>query len=152
MSGGSYNYLCYNTELDELAVRERDLLEMADRLAGLSEADFPGVTAAAKMTAGVIADLRIWRLHLTAAADRLSPVWKAVEWWDSSDSGPDGVRRALEAFVTPPPAEADGPRCPALVPFGGGVQCDKFAGHAVDDTEYGGHAWGTGPFTRRQRR
>lgn len=151
MSGGSYNYLCWNRELEELAVRGEALQQMADRLVGLSEIDFPGATAAAALTAGVIADLRIWRLHLEATTDRLTDVWHAVEWWDSRDSGPDGVRRSLEEFVTPPAAETDGPRCPQLVPNGGGAQCDKYAGHATDG-EYGGHGWGSGPFTRRQRR
>jgi hypothetical protein len=115
MSGGSYNYLYGATSLDELLAKRHVLQEMADRLAGLDEAEFPGATAAARETAYLLNLLRVWDNHTEARTRLVSDVWHAVEWWDSSDYGPDQVREALAKLVdpTPPPsppaALQDGP-------------------------------------------
>lgn len=108
MSGGSYEYLCYAYGLDELLKKRTELERMADRLAGLDEQTFPGVTAAAGATLQLLALIRLWERHTDAQADLLRGVWQAVEWWDSCDSGPDRVREALTELVTPKAVPSDG--------------------------------------------
>lgn len=87
MSGGSYNYLCYQT--DDLTRHRSDLQQMAERLGGLDWA-----TGAAAATRNVIRLLD----QAEAAAEKLGDVWKAVEWWDSADWGEDQVREAVAAY------------------------------------------------------
>lgn len=110
MSGGSYNYLFMNRELEDLALsRLGDLIEMSDRLSGLDEREFPGATAAAARTNALLENLRIWRAHTSASTDLLADVWQAVEWWDSGDYGADQVAAALAAYVRGPEPPADEP-------------------------------------------
>lgn len=100
MSGGSYNYLCHAFDLDDLLEKRGSLQEMADRLAGLGYAE-----DAAKETEELLVLLNQWRVHAEVRRNRLAEVWKAVEWWDSSDCGEDGVREALAKYR----GEADQP-------------------------------------------
>lgn len=95
MSGGSYNYLCGALDLEDLLSKHRDLEAMANRLETLSEIEFPGSTAAARMTRELLVKIQLWEAHATANAALLSDVWKGVEWWDSNDWGPDQVREEL---------------------------------------------------------
>jgi hypothetical protein len=87
VSGGSYNYLCFHT--DNLTEYRGDLDEMAKRLNGLPWAE----DAAA-------ATRRVQELLEQAyqAAEELSEVWRAVEWWDSCDWGEDQVREEIAAY------------------------------------------------------
>lgn len=93
MSGGSYNYLCHTWDLDDLLKHEGDLEDMSARLAGLGYA-----TDAARETEELLLLLRVWKNRASARLGRLRDVWKAVEWWDSSDWGEDSVRKALTAY------------------------------------------------------
>lgn len=93
MSGGSYNYLCEVQDLEDLRSRRYDLEEMASRLAGLGYAQ-----DAARETEELLLLLRQWEVRATARIVRLADVWKAVEWWDSCDSGEDNVREALTKY------------------------------------------------------
>lgn len=90
MSGGSYDYLCYNTELADLLNRGEALAAMRDRLSQL-----PGAEDAAAETEQLIALLHGMVIRVEARAKRLAPVWKAVEWRDSSDWGDEQVQQAL---------------------------------------------------------
>ncbi len=95
MSGGSYNYLgliCYD-DLPELLSKESDLRDMADRLAGLGYAE-----DAARETEELLVMLRQWKIRAEVRVRRLADLWRAVEWWDSSDSSEDRVREALAAY------------------------------------------------------
>lgn len=93
MSGGSYNYLCYALDLDDLISKRGDLREMADRLAGLGYAE-----DAAKETEELLVFLNQWSVRAEVRMKRLSDVWKAIEWWDSSDYGEDDVHEALAKY------------------------------------------------------
>jgi hypothetical protein len=95
MSGGSYNYLTYTLDLEELLGKTHELERMADRLDGLSEIEFPGSTAAGHMTRELLLLIKLWELHASTAVGILSEVWHDVEWWDSNDYGPDQVREGL---------------------------------------------------------
>lgn len=93
MSGGSYDYLCYVNELNDLMDKAGPLEQMADRLAGLGYAE-----DAARETQELLVQLRQWQVRAQVRMRRLSPVWKAVEWWDSADSSEGAVREALAAY------------------------------------------------------
>jgi len=94
VSGGSYNYLCYAWDgLDGLLGKESELEAMADRLAGLGYAE-----DAARETQELLVQLRQWKVCAQTRMDRLSPVWEAVEWWDSGDRGEDAVREELAKY------------------------------------------------------
>lgn len=100
MSGGSYDYLCWVLDLGELAAKEHQLEEMADRLAGLGYAQ-----DAARETQELLVQLRQFKVRADVRVKRLSDVWHAVEWWDSSDTAEQGVREALAKYRGEPAAE-----------------------------------------------
>lgn len=92
MSGGSWSYL-YCKEIDDLLQYEGLIEDMADRLASLGYAN-----DAAKETQELVLVIRQFRNHAGTIKDRLSDIWRAIEWWDSSDSGEDGVKNALKEY------------------------------------------------------
>lgn len=79
MSGGSYNYLCFAEPSDLLQKHSQDLRDMVEALSAAGASD------AAKETETIIAILNHFRDRLQARVDRVSPVWKAIEWWHSGD-------------------------------------------------------------------
>lgn len=98
MSGGSYDYLCHTWELRDLFKRDENssgstLEQMADRLAGLGYAQ-----DAARETQELLVQLRQWTVRAEVRMDRLRDVWKAVEWWDSCDSGEEQLKAALAKY------------------------------------------------------
>lgn len=83
MSGGSFDYLCYeDTEAE--AVAHSRLRDMAERLEGL--APHHPVTLYTRALAE--------RTDVTVPA-AVKAVWKAVEWKDSCDWGDDQLTEAL---------------------------------------------------------
>lgn len=93
MSGGSYEYLCFKTDDDFVPYIDGGLARMADRLIRLGYAQ-----DAAAETLSLIADLNAARIRADVARRRLNEVWRAIEWWDSCDSGEDAVRDALTKY------------------------------------------------------
>lgn len=92
MSGGSYDYL-FVRDADEIFSRSEELRKMADRLAALGYAQ-----DAAQETEDLICIMRQYEVRANTRIRRLSGVWKAVEWWDSGDSGEDGLIKALADY------------------------------------------------------
>lgn len=90
MSGGSYNYLCF-MEPDQISQHYADLAAMRDALAD----DYPD---AAKETETVRLIWNQFEVLMRARLDRLSPVWKAVEWTHSGDTGPDAIKDAIAEY------------------------------------------------------
>lgn len=91
MSGGSYNYLCY--QLDSHGHLDLgDLESMRDRLRELAP-DSLATEATARLYD---------TLNLAAGASPrgLAEVWRAVEWHDSGDCGADRVRKVLEQYAS----------------------------------------------------
>lgn len=94
MSGGRYDFLCYERDLDDLVNREHTLREMSDRLAALGYAE-----DAAKETEELLVLIRQWKVRTEVRAKRLADIWRAVEWWDSGDGrGEIDVHEALAAY------------------------------------------------------
>lgn len=93
MSGGSWGYL-YSREVDELIqCGSIELLEeMADYL------NSSGYEDVAKDTRRLVEYIKSARIRIETLHEMLSPVFKAVEWYDSSDCGKDTVSRAIEDY------------------------------------------------------
>jgi hypothetical protein len=92
MSGGSYNYLC-GKDQGSIIDYQDELEKMSNRLAGLGYA-----VDAAKETEELILIIRQFLNRAGARIDRLSAVWKAVEWWDSWDWGEEELKEALTRY------------------------------------------------------
>src|SRR5690242_3262703 len=86
MSGGSWNYLVW---ADDLGGRIDDLTRMAARL----EAE--NGPHAARATRDVI---RMLNAAERIADQSLREVWRAVEWRDSSDYGPEAITEAIAEY------------------------------------------------------
>lgn len=97
MSGGSFNYLCRKDSSDFVGYLG-DLKEMAEFLAALSDAE-----DVAAETMCMIEELKAAGLRAQVHIERLKAVWRAVEWWQSSDGGEHQVREAIAVYrgVTP---------------------------------------------------
>lgn len=87
MSGGSYDYLCFNS--DDLSRYQPVIERMAQRLEGL-----PYAADAAAETRRILTLLT----DAQASAERVADVWRAVEWWDSGDCGDEQVFAALADY------------------------------------------------------
>lgn len=92
MSGGSWNYLCYK-DVSELVELEEDIENMGERLTGLGYA-----TDAAIDTLELLLTIRQFKAKSQELKDKLEDIWKAIEWWDSLDSGENEVKAALENY------------------------------------------------------
>ena len=99
MSGGSYDYLCFAQDLEDILQKRYALDQMAERLEGLSELEFPGAAAAASETRKMFIQLRMWETHTETWLKLLKPVWKAVEWKDSGDWLDNVIKEELEKFI-----------------------------------------------------
>lgn len=92
MSGGSYEYLCFKTA-DELTQQTEMLKKMSERLAGLGYAQ-----DAAKETEELLTIINQYLVRADVRIERLNRVWKAIEWWDSCDSGEDDFKIELARY------------------------------------------------------
>lgn len=112
MSGGSYSYLFTKDSESSgdpdrsmsIWDAEEEVERMAARLAGIGYAE-----DAARETEELLLIMRQARVRVQARLDRLSGVWHAVEWWDSGDSGEDGVRAVLGKYRGESPASGNAP-------------------------------------------
>lgn len=94
MSGGSFNYLCWKDvkDLFDLSSETFEFLEsMEEDLREYAE-------DAAEETGELIALIKRSVAQATAMRDRLSDLWKAVEWAYSGDWSPDHVQDAVERY------------------------------------------------------
>lgn len=91
MSGGSYNYLCYK-DAYEIHEKTEELNDMRDRLIEL------GFLDAASETESILLMLKSFEVRLQTRIDRLNKVWKAVEWFDSGDSGIERVNSEIKLY------------------------------------------------------
>lgn len=90
MSGGSWNYL-YCKEIDELMNGSSTelLQDMADRL---NSAGFEDV---AKDTQRLVEYIKSASIRIETLFETLSPVFKAVEWFDSGDWGKETLNNEV---------------------------------------------------------
>lgn len=93
MSGGSFNYLTYVSNLSELLEKWEELGRMAEAL------DEYGANDAAMVTREIIRrvdELEDYVQRILEAG--LDEVWKAVEWHHSSDYGEEKVHTAIKEW------------------------------------------------------
>lgn len=90
MSGGSWNYLCYK-DIDELMNGSSTelLQDMVDRL---NSAGFKDV---AQDTQRLVEYIKSARIRIETLFEALSPVFKAVEWFDSGDWGEETLNNEI---------------------------------------------------------
>jgi hypothetical protein len=90
MSGGSWNYL-YCKEIDELMNGSSTelLQDMVDRL---NSAGFKDV---AKDTQRLVEYIKSASIRIETLFETLSPVFKAVEWFDSGDWGKETLNNEI---------------------------------------------------------
>lgn len=90
MSGGSWNYL-YCKDVDELMNGSSTelLQDMADRL---NSAGFKDV---AKDTQRLVEYIKSASIRIETLFEALSPVFKAVEWFDSGDWGKETLNNEI---------------------------------------------------------
>lgn len=90
MSGGSWNYLCYK-DIDELMNGSSTelLQDMADRL---NSAGFEDV---AKDTQRLVEYIKSASIRIETLFEALSPVFKAIEWFDSGDWGEETLNNEI---------------------------------------------------------
>lgn len=91
MSGGSFNYLCWSTG-EGLFKQQSDLKDMVAALNDLGAED------AAKETRDLLVAIETISKRLDAKVERLSAVWKAVEWMQSGDWDQEELNTALRQY------------------------------------------------------
>jgi hypothetical protein len=84
MSGGSYNYLCFK-DASQISDSAHHVKAMQDRLKGL------GYEAESSETQEILDLLN----EVNNKIDKISDVWRAVEWMDSGDTGPEETAEAI---------------------------------------------------------
>lgn len=91
MSDGSYDYLCFKDEVD-IINSTNTIDNMAKRLIELGFEDL------AKQTLNVLYEIKRYKLGMQVQLEKLSPVWKAVEWLDSGDTGLEDTIKGLKEY------------------------------------------------------
>jgi hypothetical protein len=93
VSGGSYNYLCYREDLEDLIGNKYDIESMRVTLSDLGYAD-----EAAKETQELLDLMAQWDAKAQEISESLKEVWKAIEWWHSCDYSEEDVKKALAKY------------------------------------------------------
>lgn len=92
MSGGSFDYLCFATDLYEVMRKRTELEAMVEELESLPWAK----TAAAESRRLLGAVQRLE--SFVASLGPLRDVWHDIEWWRSLDYSEDQAREACRKF------------------------------------------------------
>ena len=93
MSGGSFNYLCFKDNEDLFA--QTNLNEMDNMASRLVELGFED---AAKETLNLKYTIQQSLIRSQVMKERLEGVWKAVEWYDSSDSSLENIEQEIKKY------------------------------------------------------
>lgn len=95
MSGGSYDYL-YSKSSEDLIFNSEKLDSM---IARLIELDLLDISQDSLMIKSDLYNIKLLLSQIQDKIDKLSPVWKAVEWFDSSDYGISEVLDSVEKYT-----------------------------------------------------
>ncbi len=91
MSGGSYNYL-YCKEPEEFMNYTGDLEDMSDQLNQLGYEDV------ARDMRRLLEYIKSAKIRIEVLSKKLSPVMKAVEWYDSADWGLETLDKEIQKY------------------------------------------------------
>lgn len=96
MSGGSYNYLFSQTDIDGFIARIEDLENMVIDL----EQEFPNtwVTQHSRMFLDRLRAYRATGYLIAREADSLRATWREMEWWQSNDTSRDDAVEQVVAY------------------------------------------------------
>lgn len=97
MSGGSYDYLC-SKSAEDLIVDFNVKKQLDNMIARLDELGFDDVSLASKMLKKDYNDIEAILVKMQERIDKLSSVWRNVEWFDSSDYDLEHVTKSVEKF------------------------------------------------------
>lgn len=92
MSGGSFDYLC-SKDIEELLANPWQLEDMYQAIAKLGYAP-----DAARETEELRLTLLAAKTRFDVVLERMRPIWKAMEWWQSCDWGEDDFKEALAEY------------------------------------------------------
>lgn len=92
MSGGSFNYLCYNDDFANIVDSIEDIESMVDYLRRYG---YPDIATDCQRLVEYIKSAKI---RVETLFEILKPVFKAVEWYASCDIGEDTLIKALEKY------------------------------------------------------
>lgn len=96
MSGGSYNYLCYAQTLEDLLDPQHNRL--GDLYGMTNSLRQRGLTDAVEEAELILQAVETARMRVNIRLQRLTGLFKAVEWNESGDSGPERVAEAYENY------------------------------------------------------
>lgn len=95
MSGGSFNYLCFNADsIGQLDERREELEAMEN---WLREYGYEAAADATSEIVGILDKAEAATDHILKQC-KLEGVWQAVEWVVSNDWGPGHLADRLQAF------------------------------------------------------
>lgn len=92
MSGGSLNYLYLKEDIGELQGAVSDMEEVESFMLEKGNADI------AMDIRRLIEYIKTATNRIECLAEKLSPIFKAVEWFQSADSGMDSVDNAVNEY------------------------------------------------------
>lgn len=94
MSGGSYDYACFVSDVEDILSKRSDIEQLCERLEGIPYASGP---------AGDLRALLNEVNELNSKAEKtlsaLAGVMKGIEWWDSCDWSERQFREEVEEYM-----------------------------------------------------
>lgn len=93
VSGGSWDYL-YSKDVEQLM--QYSNIEMLEDMADFLNQN--GYEDVAKDTRRLVEYIKSAKIRIETLHEMLSPVFKAVEWYDSGDSSKDNIAKAIEEY------------------------------------------------------
>ena len=93
MSGGSFQYLCYKEEADEIIRFKNEIKNMANYMREDGKLD------ASDEMEKLYLDVEMFARMIELRAKRLSDVMHAYEWWSSGDIGEEEFDEAWKTFL-----------------------------------------------------
>lgn len=92
MSGGSFSYLCYKTDISEICEYSDELERMRESLIKYGYEDI------ARDTQRLIEYIKSAKIRIETLAEQLNNVFHAVEWYESADYSKDTMIKELEKY------------------------------------------------------
>lgn len=94
MSGGSYDYLYSKSSEDFIS----STVQLDSMIARLIDLDLLDISQDSLMIKSDLYNIKLLLSQMQDKIYKLSPVWKAVEWFDSSDYGINEVLDSVEKY------------------------------------------------------
>lgn len=93
MSGGSFNYVCYKVEDEQILTVLSDMRDVEIYLRSIDKHD------AADEVLSFIKEVETHQRRLAVIGKRISPLLHAAEWTCSGDTGEDAIDTAYQVLM-----------------------------------------------------